>query len=153
MKSRKRKVAQVVAKAKEKGRGSPDRCDSKRDRKNCLRKCHVWPCWNAVKTCRLRTGREKPSPSCPTVQQMGYFGPGSAELAIRLHARVRVCSREHVHLENSLEDSLHVFRAAFLFRVAGRERRFTRKGKKFWKQVSPPRNALLFHCEGAVEFL
>lgn len=36
--------------------------DSGQDRKNCLRKCHVWPCWNAVKTDGA-SRREKRSPS------------------------------------------------------------------------------------------
>lgn len=65
---------------------SSDRCVSRRDRKNCLRKCCVWVDWNALKSGGANRNTRKTVGDRPAD---GFnFGPGltgSASLGVFTH--------------------------------------------------------------------
>ncbi|KAK1122206.1 hypothetical protein K0M31_009432 [Melipona bicolor] len=107
-----------------------------RDRKNCLRKCHVWPCWNAVKTDGANRARKTVTHPWQPSGRWVTFGPGSAVLAYActllrqayMHANVRT------HICRFMEDSLHVFASNVSIRV--RDARAPAKGEKNSRNAS-----------------
>ena len=114
-----------------------------RDRKNCLRKCHVWPCWNAVKTDGANRARKTVTHPWQPSGRWVTFGPGSAVLAYActllrhayIHANVHTHTHTHTHICRFMEDSLHVFRQQRFYSSARRARPGKRRKKTFQKRV------------------